>query len=409
MPVIYINTDKLNRTRGYMDELTALCPFGEITENGGTLAIGPGCRACMLCVKNGPPGLFNKINTYAAKTKINKSDWNGVAVFCELRDAVHPIAYELIGKARELARTAGCPVYAVLAGCGVQKQADELSYSGADAVYVYDYPELEFFMPEPFTNVLEDFILNVKPSVVLIGATAQGRGLAPKVAARVRTGLTADCTKLEMGDDTDLIQIRPAFGGNIMASIKTPDHRPQMATVRYKVFEAPKTQAANPCKIINCNITGEKLISRVKILNAEKKPKSKTISEADVIVAVGRGLKSEKDLALIKEFAALINAEIAGTRPVIEAGWLPADRQIGLSGRSVKPKLIITVGVSGSVQFKAGMENAELVVAINADGGAKIFDISHYAVTGDLYDIIPLLIDKIKTAKKTAGVGAYPI
>jgi len=403
MPIIDINAEKLQSIRVPLHELAALCPFGEITEREGTLAVGPGCRACMLCVNNGPQGLFEKINTYAAKTEIIKSDWNGVAVFCELRDAVHPVAYELIGKAKELTRTNGHPVYAVLAGSGLQNQADALSRSGADAVYAYDYPELEFFLAEPYANVLEDFIINVKPSVVLIGATAIGRGLAPKVAARLRTGLTADCTKLEMDDNADLIQIRPAFGGNIMASINTPYNRPQMATVRYKIFDAPRTQAAEPCIIINCNIAGEKLASRVKILNVEKKPKSKTISEADVIVAVGRGVKSEKDLSLIEEFAVLLNAETAGTRPVIEAGWLPADRQIGLSGRSVKPKLIITAGVSGSVQFKAGMENAELIVAINSDEGAKIFDISHYAAVGDLYDIIPALIKKIK---RHTGVGA---
>jgi electron transfer flavoprotein alpha subunit len=276
------------------------------------------------------------------------------------------------------------------------KKAEELLHYGVDEVFVYDEAELKEFRIEPYTAAFEDFISKVKPSAVLIGATTMGRSLAPRVAARFRTGLTADCTKLEMKENTDLVQIRPAFGGNIMARILCTRTRPQMATVRYKVMNAPERSAEPAGRITRCEIDGEKLVSGIRVLKVTKKAAEVDLSDADVIVAVGRALKSEKDMTMVRELAELLGARIAGTRPMIEAGFINAKQQIGLSGRTVKPKLIVTLGVSGSVQFAAGMTGAEQIFAVNKDPHASIFNIAHYGIVGDIYEIVPQLIAGIK-------------
>jgi len=388
--------------RGERSALGGLCPFGAIEADGERVGIGAACKMCLVCVRDGPEGLFRVHETGHLRTDADKTQWHGIAVYVEqMEGRIHPVSLELIGKAKELAGEVGFPVYALLMGDSLSEQAEELLHYGVDKVYLYDYPELGSFLIEPYANVFEDFIHNVKPSSVLVGATVTGRSLAPRVAARLRTGLTADCTKLEMKENTDLVQIRPAFGGNIMAEIVTAGHRPQMATVRYKIFDAPARQTQKTGQVVNCGIPQEKLTSRIKVVATTKKEKKKTISDADVIVAVGRGVKSEKDLAMARELAELLGAEIAATRPLIEAGWTQADRQIGLSGRTVKPKLIITLGISGSVQFRAGMENSGLIISINTNAGAEIFNASHYAATGDIYDVVPELIRKIRE-----GAGA---
>ena len=384
-------------TKEQLKQAVALCPFGAIEEREGNLEINAGCRMCKICVKQGPAGVFNLLETKERTPFVDKSEWNGIAVFIDGSEGhIHPVSLELLGKAKELAEKVNFQVYALFIGHGIGEQAEELLHYGADEIFLYDYPELDKFLIEPYTNVFEDFIRKVKPSSILVGATTVGRSLAPRVAARMRTGLTADCTKLEMKENTDLVQIRPAFGGNIMAQIITPNHRPQLATVRYKIFNAPERKDEKSGKLANCEISREKLTSRIKAVAITKKEKKKTISEADVIVAVGRGIKAEKDLSMAYDLADLLGAEIATTRPLIEAGWVAANRQIGLSGRTVKPKLIFTLGISGSVQFKAGMENSDLIISINTDKNANIFDVCHYAVKGDIYDIVPKLVKKME-------------
>jgi electron transfer flavoprotein alpha subunit len=382
-------------TREQLLKIHALCPFHAIEEN--TFEINSGCKMCKLCVKNGPAGLFEFIETEDSPVALNKNDWKGVAVYIECSDGkIHPVSLELLGKARELAQKVNFPVYALILGRIIKQQAEETLHYGADGVFAYDYPELEHFLIEPYTNVFEDFVSKVKPSAVLVGATVTGRSLAPSAAARLKTGLTADCTKLDIKENTDLIQIRPAFGGNIMARIRTPNHRPQLATVRYKIFNAPERSDTADGRLNICEISRDKLKSRISIVEITEKEKTKTISEAEIIVAAGRGVKSEKDLSIVYDLAEALGAEVASSRPLAEAGWVPANRQIGLSGRTVKPRLIITLGVSGSVQFKAGMENSDLIISINTDENAAIFDVCHYAVKGDLYDIVPRLTAKIK-------------
>ena len=400
---LVLNAERLKELT--QEELIAaknICPFNAIELNADTLEINAGCKMCKICAQKGPKGVFELVETDVVRDTVDKSEWKGIAVYIDHTEGnIHPVSLELLGKARELADKVNFPVYALFMGNNIKKQADDLLHYGVDEVFTYDYKELENFLIEPYTNVVVDFIDKVKPSVVLIGATNIGRSLAPRVAARMRTGLTADCTKLDIKENTDLIQIRPAFGGNIMAQIVTPNHRPQMATVRYKIFNAPIRQADITGKVTCCEIQEEKLASSIKIVSIAKKEIRKTISEAEVIVAVGRGIKAEKDLTMAYELAALLDAEIATTRPLIEAGWVSQTRQIGLSGRTVKPKLIITLGISGSVQFKAGMENSDLIISFNTDENANIFDVCHLAVKDDIYDIVPRLVKKIRE-----GVGA---
>lgn len=380
-------------------ELVKICPFGAMEEKDGKLTINAVCKMCRLCVKKGPKGAVEYVDD-TVKPSVNKEEWKGIAVYVDHVDGkIHPVTFELLGKAKELAAITGHPVYALFMGNHITEQSRELLHYGADKVFVYEEEELARFKIEPYTAVFEDFIGKIKPSSILVGATTVGRQLAPRVAARMKTGLTADCTILEMNEDTDLSQIRPAFGGNIMAHIKTPNHRPQMATVRYKIMNAPKRQEEAEGEIVSCAIAKEKLGSHVEVLDIVQKEKEQFIENADVLVVAGRGVKKPEDLANLQKLADLLGGQLACTRPVAEAGWLPAKCQIGLSGRTVRPKLIITCGVSGAVQFTAGMNHAENIFAINSDPKAPIFKTAHYCLVGDLYEILPQLIQKIEAKK----------
>ena len=376
-------------------QLIDICPFGAISCRDGKVEIDSGCRMCRLCVKKGPGGAVEYMETQ--EPGINKDEWRAVAVYVEYNGkAVHPVTFELIGKARELAAVTGHPVYALFMGYQVGEKAEELLAYGVDQVFVYDREELEHFSVLTYANVFADFITRIRPSSILVGATNAGRSLAPRVAARFRTGLTADCTVLEMKENTDLVQIRPAFGGNIMAQIVTPKNRPQFCTVRYKIFSAPPVTKEPSGTIRTMEVTEDMIDRRIRVEEIIHKPKEIDISEAEVIVAVGRGVKSQADLEIIRELAAALDAQLACTRPLIECGWFDARRQIGLSGRTVKPKLIITIGISGSVQFAAGMRGAECIIAINTDRKAPVFDIANIGLVGDWYEILPRLLKTVK-------------
>ena len=376
----------------------ALCPFGAISENAaGELEIGAGCRMCRLCIRKGG-GAFEFVDDSAPG--VDKSKWRGVAVVTEVAPdgALHPVGLELLGKARELAAKIDHPVLAVVIGAKTEEAVQKLLAYGADEVYVYEDPAFEHFRIEPYANALEDFINAAHPSSVLVGGTVNGRSLAPRVAARFRTGLTADCTVLDMSETTDLDQIRPAYGGNIMAHINTPRHRPQFATVRYKVFPIPpKVEPSG--RVVRHALPPEKLASKIEILGSRAKSAEKGIEEAEVLVVCGRGVRRPEDIAMLRELADLLGGRLASTRAVVEAGWLDAKHQIGLSGRTVKPKLIVTCGVSGAIQFVAGMNASDTIVAINADPAAPIFKVAHVGLVGDLYEIVPELCARIRGKK----------
>lgn len=394
MAKLVINQDKV----GDINELIKICPFGALENNNGKLEINASCKMCKLCVRKGPKGAVEYVEEEVKK--IDKSKWNGVAVYVDHVDGeIHPVTFELIGKARELAKKINHKVYCVFIGTNIKDKAEELLHYGVDEVFVYDKPQLKYFTIEPYTAAFAEFINAVKPSSILVGATTVGRSLAPRVAARFRTGLTADCTILDIKENTDLVQIRPAFGGNIMAQIVTPNSRPQMATVRYKVMSAPEREEETKGKVTICEVDDSKLNSNIEVQKVTKKEKEHSISEAEVIVVAGRGVKAEKDLKMIEELADLLGGEVACTRPLIEAGWFDAKKQVGLSGRTVRPKLIITCGVSGAVQFTAGMNNSDYIFAINKDEKAPIFEAAHYGIIGNIYEVVPQLIEKIKMEK----------
>ncbi len=375
------------------------CPFGALEIRNDKVEVNASCKMCRLCVKNCPEGAVSLTEPPGKKT-IDKGAWKGILVFVEQEETgIHPVAYELLGKAQELAAKIAQPVYAVIiGGSWVSAQAENLIRYGADKVFVYSHPELANFRGDVYTNVMEDCINRVKPAVVLVGATALGRSLAPACATRFRTGLTADCTMLDIKENTDLVQIRPAFGGNIMAQIITANTRPQFATVRYRVMDVIKKEQAEGETVL-CEVHGNLLRSGMEVLGTTVIERTKSIEEEDVIVVAGRGVKKQEDLSLLRELADALGGRLATTRPLVEKGWGDVTTQIGLSGRTVKPKLIITCGVSGAVQFAAGMDGAECIVAINTDKNASIFKIANYCIVKDLYEFVPELTAAVRARR----------
>ena len=380
-------------TKEKAEELMALCPFGAISCENGRLDISSGCKLCKMCVRKGGGLVEFQEETRA----LDKSLWRGICVYADCSGgSIHPVTFELCGKAGELAAVTGHPVYALIIGHRVDGCANTLLHYGVDKVFVYDHEAFADFRIEPFTEAFCDLIEKEKPSSILVGATNLGRQLAPRVAARCRTGLTADCTVLQMKENTDLVQIRPAFGGNIMAQIVTPNTRPQFCTVRYKVFAEPQPAPQPAGQVVAMEVTDAMLSSAIRVLKTTQKPKDIDISEAEVIVAVGRGASSDAGRDMAKELADLLGGVVACSRPLVEGNIYDAKHQIGLSGRTVKPKLIFTLGISGAVQFAAGMKGSDCIVAVNSDPEAPIFDVAHYCVIGDVNEILPKLIRKIK-------------
>ena len=371
------------------------CPFGAISVTNGKAELNAACKACGLCLKQCPSKALLSLET--ATSSVDKSLWRDIVVLAEVCDGqLHPAGLELIGKAHQLAKPLGYQVKALVIGEGVSALTQELTHYGVSEIATYDDPALSFFRADAYAACAEDYLRYAKPSVVLIGATALGRSLAPRLSTRFHTGLTADCTRLELRDSSDLVQIRPAFGGNIMAQIVTPRTRPQFATVRYKVMEAPTRGEASHGTILPRSIPKGVNASLIRHEQTVPVPAAASISDAEILVVGGRGLQKEADLDKVRELAALLGGDWAVTRPLAEKGWAPVSRQIGLSGRTVRPKLLIACGVSGAIQFTACMNQSEHIIAINTDPSAPIFDVAHIAVVGDLYDILPKLTAQIK-------------
>lgn len=379
-------------------ECIEACPFEAIEIVDDKVEINSACKACGICVDTCPKDVIQPVED--EREMVDKDEYSDVLVFAEqLEGEIHPVTYELMGKGRELANKIDQELHVVLLGHDLTDQTDEILAHGADKVYVYDQEPLHHFNVEAYAAAIEDCVKRTSPTIILIGATSIGRSLAPRVATRFRTGLTADCTILDVRENTDLVQTRPAFGGNIMARILTTRHRPQMATMRYKVME-PAQRVANPTgEVIEFSVSEEELETRAEFVDITKKPEVESIEDADRIVAVGRGIREEKDLEMARELADLLGAKLGTTRPLIEKGWTDHQQQIGLSGRTVRPELIVTIGISGAVQFVAGMKNSEHIFAINNDAEANIFDVAHYGIVGDLYEVIPRLIERLKNGE----------
>lgn len=372
-----------------------VCPFGALTIEGSGIVVNENCRACKLCVKNCPMGAI-KLEQKAKA--FDKNDWKDFLIFVEQeRGAIHPVTFELLGEARKMAAKVDYKVNCVMVGgAGTTQNAKELLEYGADDVYVYEHEGFEGFRADCYADAVADCIAMAKPSSVLIGATSLGRSLAPRLATRFHTGLTADCTTLDIKENSDMIQIRPAFGGNVMAQIAITSSRPQFATVRYRVMDKAKKVEQPKGKIVPCEVNEKMVYSRIEILESVVVEKQKSIEEEDVLVVAGRGVKNEKDVAMCRELAKALGGQLAFTRPMIENGFGDQAHQIGLSGRTVRPKLIITCGVSGAIQFTSCMTGAECIVAINQDPEAQIFKIAHYCIVDDLYQVVPQLIEQAK-------------
>ena len=346
----------------------------------------------------------------------NLEAYKGVFVFAQQVDnVISNIAYELIGKGKELAKDLGVEVTAVLVGSDVKGLADQLAEYGADKVIVVDDPELKEYRTEPYTHAIASVIKEFKPEIFLIGATAIGRDLGPRVCARIHTGLTADCTKLDIGDfpmnpvpgretkHNQLLMTRPAFGGNTIATIACPDFRPQMATVRPGVMQKAPKEAGKKAVVTEFNPGFTKNNKYVDILEVVKAVSNTVdIMDAKILVSGGRGVGSPENFKILDDLAEAIGGTVSCSRAVVDAGWKPKDLQVGQTGKTVRPNVYFAIGISGAIQHLAGMEESDIIVAINKDESAPIFDVAYYGVVGDLNKIVPMLTEKIKEAKAAA-------
>ena len=322
-------------------------------------------------------------------------DYKGLMVFAEQRDGkIHPVSYQLLGKGTDIAGKLGVELTSVLLGNQMKEKANELIYYGADKVFLYDHPALKEFNLLNYKHNIVKLVREVKPEILLLGATRLGRSLAPRVAVALDTGLTADCTGLDVDANGDLVQIRPAFAGNILAQIKTIT-RPQMLTVRYKVMHERARDPNRRGEIIKRDT--ELVSSLLTIKRKEKLSEANVaITEADVIVSGGRGLKKAEDFAILADLAELLGGVVGSTRPLVDDGWIGKEHQVGFSGNMVKPKLYIACGISGSPQHLVGMRESDVIVAINTDPSAPIFKAADYGIIGNLYEVAPKLAKEIR-------------
>ncbi len=375
------------------------CPFGALTIEGGGIVVGDNCRMCGLCVRHCPE---HAIKFEQQAKAFDKDQWKHFLIYVEQeRGEIHPVAYELIGEARKMAAKVGYQVNCVIVGGpGTWENAGGLLEYGVDKVYVYEHEGFTHFRADCYADAVADCIAANRPSSVLIGATSLGRSLAPRLSTRFHTGLTADCTELDIRENTDMIQIRPAFGGNIMAQIGITRSRPQFATVRYRVMDrAPRVEKPWG-SLVRCEVNDQMAYSRIRVISSEVIEKQKSLEEEDVIVVAGRGVKTEKDVEMCRALAEALGGQLAFTRPMVESGFGDTAHQIGLSGRTVRPKLIITCGVSGAIQFTSCMNASDCIVAINNDPEAQIFKVAHYCIVDDLYQVVPRLTALVRDRKE---------
>jgi len=363
------------------------------------------CSGCKLCVRACPFGAIT------VTKKLAHIDISKCKVFAEQKKGrVANVTFELLGQGRQLADKLSEPLCAVLLGNEAGRLARELICSGADKVYLAESGQLDVFIEDTFTEVVTGLIKEHKPNIVLFGATAAGRSLAPRVASRLETGLTADCTGLEIDPKTrELLQTRPAFGGNLMATIICPNRRPQMASVRPKVFKPVQRDELRMGKIIKYDYKQHTLTQRTQLLAVVKEAaKAAGIVEAEIIVAGGLGLGSVENFKIIEKLAQALGAAAGASRGAVDAGWFSHTQQVGQTGKTVRPKLYIACGISGAIQHLVGMRSSELIVAINKDPNAPIFDVADFGILGDVLEVVPALtkeIEKIRAGGQTELVA----
>ncbi|MEN3190300.1 MAG: electron transfer flavoprotein subunit alpha [Atribacterota bacterium] len=377
-----------------------LCPFNQIKIVDDLAIIDAGCTMCGVCQESCPAGAI--LIKRERLTTEDTSNYRGVWVFIEqYQGRIKPISLELLSKAKELAQRLNQELAAVLVGDDVSHLIKELTSYEIHKIYLVENEVLKRYTTDAYTYTLISLVSQYKPNILLIGATNTGRDLAPRVAARLRVGLTADCTDLDITEEGYLLQTRPAFGGNIMAQILCKYTRPQMATVRPNVFKksVPCSNSQSP-EIIKIEAKLNPLSIRTKIIEVVKEVSEVTnLEEADIIVSAGRGLGSPDNLYLVRDLANILGAAVGGSRAIIDAGWLPHHQQVGQSGKTVAPELYIACGISGAIQHLVGMQTSKRIIAINKDPEAPIFKVATLGIVGDLFKVIPLLIEDLKKVK----------
>ncbi len=379
------------------------CPFNAIEIKGDKAIILDNCTICGSCESFCPVSAI----IIEREEKIQDfSDYQDVWVYGEQRDGeLSSVVYELIGEGRKLADKLGEKLCVALPGRELYKQAEELINYGVDKVYLIEDDELGIYNDEYYTALMTELIEKYKPSIILLGATAIGRSLAPRVAARIKTGLTADCTGLDIDTESKiLLQTRPAFGGNIMATIVCKNHRPQMATVRPGVMKAAEKKEDYNGEVIKHEFDITKVDLKTRVLKVVKELKeSARINEASIIVSGGRGLGSAGNFKIIAELADVLGGAVGASRAAVDSGWIDHDHQVGQTGTTVSPRIYIACGISGAVQHLVGMKSSDIIIAINKDPEAPIFNYATYGLVGDLFEIVPLLVKKIKESGDLKG------
>ncbi|MGI6093198.1 MAG: electron transfer flavoprotein subunit alpha [Veillonellaceae bacterium] len=378
------------------------CPFGAIAMETNKAVITDGCTQCGACTEACPVAAIIREEQEKLGT-IDKDSYKGVWVYIEQTGGLaKSVGYELLGQGRKLADALGQELAAVIVGYGIKPLAQQAIASGADKVYLADQEEFSHYNTDAYTHVVADMINTYKPSVVLMGATHDGRDLAPRVACRVGTGLTADCTDLSIDEATGLVAwTRPAFGGNIMATILCPDHRPQMGTVRPKVFKRPLMDNSRNGEIVKVETRVQAAEIRTKLIEIIKVGTvSCNLEEAEVIVSGGRGMGKPENFTLIEELANVLGGAVGASRAVVDAGWKPALHQIGQTGKTVGPKIYFACGISGAIQHVAGISSSDIIIAINKDKDAPIFKMADYGIVGDVMEVLPELIAEFKELKQ---------
>jgi electron transfer flavoprotein alpha subunit len=382
------------------EECITVCPFEAIVMHNKKAKITEACRACGICIDACPVNALIMLEI----DKVDTSTSKGIMVYAEVNHGeLHKVSFELLGKAQELAMKVNEPVYAVIIGNKLEKEVEELIKRGVNKVFVYEHPELKQFRDDPYSDLLAQCCKEENPSIFLIGATSIGRSMGPKVAAKLHTGLTADCTSLDIDSETGLLQqTRPAYGGNIMATIITPNSRPQMATVRYKMFPEAKILENPNGSVVKKPVDINKLTDRIMVLRLEEASEQVSLTDADIIVAGGLGMGEPEGFKLIEQLALTLGGAVGASRPTVDEGWINYRHQVGLSGRTVRPQVYMACGISGAVQHQAGMKTSDIIISINQDPEAPIFKISSLGAVGNLYDVIPRLIERIKEHRQSA-------
>ena len=381
------------------------CPFGAIEVEGGKAKIYESCVDCGACVDQCPEDALSIGVRVAGEARVQ--DYRNIWVFAEQRDGVlAKVSHQLVGKARELADVLGAKAEAVLLGHNVEPLAQGLIADGADVVYLAEDPLLEHYRTDAYAKVLSDLIQSKKPEIVLFGATTVGRDLAPRISQRIYTGLTADCTGLEIDESERLLlQTRPAFGGNIMATITCARHRPQMSTVRPGVMKAPQPDETRQGVIERVPVQIQEGDLNVKILRIIKEARRRVnLEDAKVIVSGGRGLGNPEGFKVIEQLAEAMGGEVGSSRAAVDAGWIDHDHQVGQTGKTVHPDLYVACGISGAIQHQAGMRESKFIVAINKDPAAPIFQVADVGIVGDLYQVIPEIVKQLEAVEAGSRV-----